>query len=420
MSEKALTKTTYIINSILFFITGLVLIIYRTRYINMFHLVISLLLITLGFVTLILNVIKVRKAKDIFSSFTTLITGLFFLSNKTKFLAIFPILFGIYMLMNGIGKFMTYIIYKNQEKLNYYNVLLGSLIDFIFSYIMITSPTKNINRLTIYSGIYIMLFGLTYFYDFLKELFPNFFGKKRRLRVTLPIILSTFIPYRVLLSINKFINSWVTPVKLINKNTSGKADLEILIHVRDDNIGKIGHADLCYKGIVYSYGCYDEESKKLFGSVGNGTLFEIKGKKKYIKYCNIFSNKTIFCFGITLTEEEKEKVEEKIKHIKTNTYAWDPTINNSKKINDYAIELVEKTDAKFYKFTKTSYKTYFLMFTNCVKLVDDIVGATGSDILKINGAITPGVYYDYLEREFKRKNSKVIKKEIYINNRKDK
>lgn len=420
MSEKALTKTTYIINSILFFITGLVLIIYRTRYINMFHLVISLLLITLGFVTLILNVIKVRKAKDIFSSFTTLVTGLFFLSNKTKFLAIFPILFGIYMLMNGIGKFMTYIIYKNQEKLNYYNVLLGSLIDFIFSYIMIPSPTENINRLTIYSGIYIMLFGLTYFYDFLKELFPNFFGKKRRLRVTLPIILSTFIPYRVLLSINKFINSWVTPVKLINKNTSGKADLEILIHVRDDNIGKIGHADLCYKGIVYSYGCYDEESKKLFGSIGNGTLFEIKGKKKYIKYCNKFSNKTIFCFGITLTEEEKEKVEEKIKLIKTNTYAWDPTINNSQKINDYAIELVEKTDAKFYKFTKTSYKTYFLMFTNCVKLVDDIVGATGSDILKINGAITPGVYYDYLEREFKRKNSKVIKKEIYTNNRKDK
>lgn len=309
MSEKALTKTTYIINSILFFITGLVLIIYRTRYINMFHLVISILLITLGFVTLILNVIKVRKAKDIFSSFTTLITGLFFLSNKTKFLAIFPILFGIYMLMNGIGKFMTYIIYKNQEKLNYYNVLLGSLIDFIFSYIMITSPTKNINRLTIYSGIYIMLFGLTYFYDFLKELFPNFFGKKRRLRVTLPIILSTFIPYRVLLSINKFINSWVTPVKLINKNTSGKADLEILIHVRDDNVGKIGHADLCYKGIVYSYGCYDEESKKLFGSIGNGTLFEIKGKKKYIQIIERTSNPfylNIHLLSYSLIKDETE------------------------------------------------------------------------------------------------------------------
>ncbi len=419
MNEKALTKTTYIINSILFFVSGLILIIYRTRYINLFHLVISSLLIVLGFTTLILNIIKTKKSKDIFSSFTTLLTGLFFLYNKTKFLSIFPILFGIYMLMNGIGKFMTYIIYKNKENLNYYNVLLGSLIDFIFSYIMITSPSKNINRLTIYSGIYIMLFGLTYFYDFLKEIFPSFFGKKRRLRVTLPIILSTFIPYRVLLSLNKFINSWSTPVKLINKNTSGKTDLEILIHVRDDNIGKIGHADLCYKGIVYSYGCYDEESKKLFGSIGNGTLFEIKGKKKYIKYCNKYSNKTIFSFGITLTDEENKKVEEKINFIKSNTYEWNPLISKKKNANEYAIELTEKTDAKFYKFNKTSYKTYFLMFTNCVKLVDDVVGATGSDILKINGAISPGVYYDYLEREFKRKNSKVIKKEIYTNNRKD-
>lgn len=419
MNEKALTKTTYIINSILFFVSGLILIIYRTRYINLFHLVISSLLIVLGFTTLVLNIIKTKKSKDIFSSFTTLLTGLFFLYNKTKFLSIFPILFGIYMLMNGIGKFMTYIIYKNKENLNYYNVLLGSLIDFIFSYIMITSPSKNINRLTIYSGIYIMLFGLTYFYDFLKEIFPSFFGKKRRLRVTLPIILSTFIPYRVLLSLNKFINSWSTPVKLINKNTSGKTDLEILIHVRDDNIGKIGHADLCYKGIVYSYGCYDEESKKLFGSIGNGTLFEIKGKKKYIKYCNKYSNKTIFSFGITLTDEENKKVEEKINFIKSNTYEWNPLISKKKNANEYAIELTEKTDAKFYKFNKTSYKTYFLMFTNCVKLVDDVVGATGSDILKINGAISPGVYYDYLEREFKRKNSKVIKKEIYTNNRKD-
>lgn len=419
MNEKALTKTTYIINSILFLISGLILIIYRTRYINIFHLVISSLLIILGFTTLILNIIKTRKSKDIFSSLTTLITGLFFLYNKTKFLSIFPILFGIYMLMNGIGKFMTYIIYKNKENLNYYSVLFSSLIDFIFSYIMITSPAKNINRLAIYSGIYIMLFGLTYFYDFLKEVFPSFFGKKRRLRLTLPIILSTFIPYRVLLSLNKFINSWSTPVRLINKNTSGKTDLEILIHVRDDNIGKIGHADLCYKGVVYSYGCYDEESKKLFGSIGNGTLFEIKGKKKYIKYCNKYSNKTIFCFGITLTDEEKQQVEEKINSIKSNTYEWNPFISKKEKANDYAIELVEKTGAKFYKFSKTSYKTYFLMFTNCVKLVDDVVGTTGSDILKINGAISPGVYYDYLEREFKRKNSKVIKKEIYTNTIKD-
>ena len=72
----------------------------------------------------------------------------------------------------------------------------------------------------------------------------------------------------------------------------------------------MGHADLCYKGKIYSYGCYDESSKKLFNSIGDGTLFEIKGKEKYIKFCNINSDKTIFCFGLTLTDEQKIKVDE--------------------------------------------------------------------------------------------------------------
>ena len=75
--------------------------------------------------------------------------------------------------------------------------------------------------------------------------------------------------------------------------------------------------------------------------------------------------------------------------------------------------LQKKTRAKFYKFKQTSYKTYFLLFTNCVKLVDNVLGVTGSDLLKLNGVITPGTYYDFLEKEYKRKNSNVISKSIY-------
>ena len=71
--------------------------------------------------------------------------------------------------------------------------------------------------------------------------------------------------------------------------------------------------------------------------------------------------------------------------------------------------------AEFYKFYKSTYKTYFLLSTNCVKLVDEVVGATGSDLLKINGVITPGAYYEYLEQEFKKEKSNVITKQIYTN-----
>ncbi|MBR1386646.1 MAG: DUF308 domain-containing protein [Bacilli bacterium] len=413
MKEKAISKLSFFVNSALFFIVGLTIIFFKSNYLNSIHLLISNLLIILGFITLFFNIIKSKRPRDILLSITTFTTGIFFLNNKAKFLSIFPIIFGIYMLINGIVKFASYIVFKNYEKTSYYKVLISSLIDFCFSYVMISHPSKNIDRLTIILGLYLILFGITYFYDFLKECFPSFFGKKRRFRVTLPIILATFIPYEVLLSINKVINSWKTPVKVSNKDTSGEVDLEILIHVRkNDSIGRMGHADLCYKGRVYSYGCYDEESKRILGSCGNGTLFEIKNKDKYIKYCNNNSDKTIFSFGITLTSNERKKVEEKLRIIKKETYKWDPLYSNSIK-NSYAIELVEKTKAQFYKFNKGSYKTYFLFSTNCVKLVDDVLGVTGSDILKINGVITPGTYYNYLDKEFKRKNSNVISKEIY-------
>jgi hypothetical protein len=58
---------------------------------------------------------------------------------------------------------------------------------------------------------------------------------------------------------------------------------------------------------------------------------------------------------------------------------------------------------------------YFALWTNCVKLVDNILKATGGDILRLNGVITPGAYYYHLNNEFKKKKSNVIRKEIITN-----
>ena len=415
MTEKAITKISLIINSILFITVGFIIIFYKTKYLDLFHLINSLLIIGLGGISLILNILKTKRIKDILLSLSTLGIGIFFYNNKRKFLSLFPIMFGIYMLVNGIIKFVTYVVFKKVENENFYNVLLGSVIDFIFSYIMIKEPSENIDNLTIILGIYIILFGVTYAKDFLKEIFPDIMRKKRKKRITLPIIVSSMMPYGVLLKINNALNSYETPVKVKNKKVSGNMDLEIFIHVKDTAIGRFGHADLCYKGMVYSYGCYDEKSKKLFESLGNGTLFKTSERDKYLKFCTTNSDKTIFAFGITLTDKEKEKIEKRLKEIEDDTYSWNP--KESEK-NSYAQKLVKKTQAKFYKFKNSNYKTYFLMSTNCVKLVDDVVGTTGSDLLTINGVITPGAYYEYLENEFKKKNSNVITNQIYSKEKK--
>lgn len=416
MKEKTISKISLLINSILFFIAGFTIISYKAEYIYLFHLLTTLLLIIIGFISFVLNIIKTKKPKDIAMSITTLLTGIFFFNNEESFLALFPIGFGLYMFLNGIIKFITYIIFKKRENYNYYLVLLGSIVDFIFSYIMITNPKNKIDDLTIILGLYLLLFSVTYMKDFFKECLPPQKRKlKRSFRISMPIIFSALVPYNVLLKINKFLNSWSTPIKIDNKKVSGNIDLEIFIHVKDSTIGKFGHADLCYNGTVYSYGCYDEESKRLFESLGNGTLFTIKSKEKYLRFCTEHADKTIFCFGITLTKKQKEKVEEEIKKIKSYTYPWKNynKMKNKKLVNPYATELVKETDAKFYKFNKSNYKTYFLLSTNCVKLVDEIVGKTGIDLLKINGVITPGSYYEYLNKEFKKENSIVLTKEIY-------
>ncbi len=416
MKAKSVSKIYFLILSLVFLGSGITIILYNSKYYAAFHLITSYIMIGLGEITLFLNIIRRQrenKIRDLVLSISSLNIGVFFLNNKEKFLVLFPIIFGLYMLINGISKLMTYLVFKNKENMNYYQVLLSSLIDFLFSYIMISNPSSQIDFLSVILGLYLILFSIQYFYDFLKECLPNKFNSKRRIRITLPIIVAMLIPYEVLLKINKFLSNWKTELTVSNKDTSGKVDLEILIHVRNDKVGMVGHIDLCYKGIVYSYGSYDNSSRKLFQSVGNGTLYEIKGKEKYIKYCNKYSDKTIFVFGLTLTDEQKEKVESKLRTIKKNAYRWTKDKIFESGENDYAMELVTLTGAKFYKFYKSSYKTYFIFFTNCVKLVDDVIGATGSDLLKINGALTPGTYYDYLDKEFKRQNSNVITKEIY-------
>ena len=100
MEKKKITKLSYIIISILFLITGLTIIIFKTKYLSIFHIVTSLSITLLGSITLILNIIKSKKIKDISISISTLVIGIFFYNNKKKFLAIFPITFGIYMLIN--------------------------------------------------------------------------------------------------------------------------------------------------------------------------------------------------------------------------------------------------------------------------------------------------------------------------------
>ena len=180
----------------------------------------------------------------------------------------------------------------------------------------------------------------------------------------------------------------------------------------------MGHIDIYFDNKVISYGCYDEGSRYVGELFGDGVLFLAKSKKEYINFCIDNSKKTIFDFGIHLTETEKKKVALRIEELLKNTYPWNhKTDKNYRNGKSYAAKLYKRTSAKFYKFKSGKYKTYYVLGTNCCFLADDIIGKSGMDILSINGLITPGTYYDYLNRKLKGKNSNIIYKEIYNKDR---
>ena len=170
-----------------------------------------------------------------------------------------------------------------------------------------------------------------------------------------------------------------------------------------------------------TYGSYDEETYRLKGIISDGVFMEAPSKEEYIKFSQRHMGKTLFGFGLKLTEEQKERVRDEIRDIHKSLYRWKPKseideqmgIKPERPREDYASLLYTNLKGKLYKFTRGPFKTYFGLSTNCVLLADKIVGQAGIDVVKIQGLITPGAYFEYFSREFSKKNSIVISRTIY-------
>lgn len=391
-----------------------------------FIVLIIYLVATLLFVYAISNIIKLITKKNINHKtqgivmqimLNITISSIFFLAPKIP-LSLFSLIFGLYIILNSIIKLVNYIIFKINHISGRFVELIVFTFYLVFGIFCISMPSTNLKTILFIIGLYFILLGSTYISDFITQIIPtkqknNF---KRKVKITLPIFMSVLIPHETLNQISKKddINEYV-PKKIFKKETNEKPDLEILIHVTKNGFGITGHADICFEDKIMSYGNYDHNSFRLFEAIGDGVLFIGDNKEKYIDFCIKNNKKTLFVFGIKLTDEQKKSVRQQIDKLMLSTDKWDDAYKNKeyKKHNYYATKLYKAIKPEFYKFSKGKFKTYFVLSNNCVKLVDYILGATGSNILKINGFITPGIYYDYLATEYTKKNSNVISYKIY-------
>ncbi|MEG0365280.1 MAG: DUF308 domain-containing protein [Coprobacillus sp.] len=336
--------------------------------------------------------------------------GLLFIFFPQLPFSVVVIVFSIYICVTGLSHFITYCFYRREQVSGRLAFLISAIVLVIVGVTFLLSPTVHAQQMTYIVAIYMMYVGIRYMGKSIRELLSEDRrdSLKRRIRVSLPVFFEALMPRLVLEYINEKLN--VEEEIIIDDITS---PLEVLVHVSKEGTGAIGHVDICYGDQVIAYGAYDESSHHLFGAIGDGVLFETS-KKTYIPFClEDDATRGIFGFTIYLDETQKELVQKTIQDFKVGLIKWEPPCYKDEKADDYASRLYKATDAHFYKFKKGRFKRYFVMTTNCVLLADRIIGKSGIDIVNMNGIITPGTYYSYLEEESKKENSRVIKKHIY-------
>lgn len=428
-SDKLYTSTSSLFAGISMIIISLFMLLGKDKlYFDFINLFILMLLIlgTIQFVRYFFDKLKKSEKRITFvRSFLYLLFCLILSIFPKIPMSILPLLFSFYLLLNGIIKFITYILLYNEKALGRIKELLIAIVYFSVGLPLLFSPIKNVSMMLNIIGVYSLLLGINFIFDFINTIIPKRHKNRlrRRIKITLPVILEAILPYQVLNEINYFINKeeYGKTITFHDKNIDDNPDMEIFVHSSMNGFNRLGHVDIYFDNKVYSYGNYDDSSKVFLEMIGDGVVF-ITDKEHYIPFCIKHSHKTIIGFGLKLNDKQKQSIRKYINYLFDNMYVWNSPVEVAKKENkklnkneygDYASCLYKATKADFYKFKTGKFKKYFTLGVNCCLLADSIIGKSGSDLLKMNGIITPGTYYEYLNREFNKKNSMVISKTIY-------
>jgi len=412
IKKKQISIINNLLTGIGIIILGIIVIVGSINMYTKFIILLVYIFILFGISKLINFILKrkiVRNKETLITISLDIILGLVMLIFPKVPLSILPIVFSLYLLLYSVINFIDYMILKENELYSRFKYLILCLIFLIISLLFLFYPIEKLNLFIMIIGIYCLLLGLNKIYEFIIDLLTDKFKLrlKKKLKLTLPAIFEAFVPKTALHKIDKYFDSIID-----DKVKNEKSDLEIFIHLSNYGMNQFGHMDISFDGKIYSYGNYDNKSKKILGSVGDGILFVQTKKKKYIKFCIDTSRKTIVEFGLKLTDKQKEKVKKELDKFLINTCTWNP-LDGNKKNNDYASKLYRATKCKFYKFNKGKYKTYFVMGVNCTYFIDELLMKSISSSLKLVGVISPGTYYNYLNENYNKKNSIVVSKKIY-------
>lgn len=413
-------------------------------------------LLVIGIISIILSVLVLSKGRKLLELVIYLIGGLLIITNLLNLLLVpfkkykfidtlikttinvifgisimffskyiitsFTLIFALYTLLISIVNIISYVIYVENNIKGKLNVFINAITSLIFTVILLINPTLNIKYVLIILSIYLMLYGLKNIINFIFQILPKKITNKIKARIDFPIplLIAMFIPKALLKEINEILK--VDKEKKFDyKKNDLKPKLFVIIHLAKSGSASFGHIEVSYNGKIYSYGNYNKHSRHLFDAIGDGIIL-VADKEKYIDYCIHNKKRYLIEFGIVLTEKEEKQIEKRINKLiteNTEPFYSDLELYEKGKImyddfNDMSSEIYKYANGKYYRITKGKNKIFFVLNNNCAQVAEQILKGNGKRIIKLNGIISPGTYYDYLNQAFLMKNSNVVTKKVYM------
>lgn len=424
MLKKTINSTSYFISGVLFLIGSFLFIFKGELVINIFVylLCLGILLDAALQCTFILTKKKEKKERkqSLFHAFFDVSFALFIYHYPIFIKGSLSIVFGLYLLIYAVIDVINYMIYYKNHIKGRLLILLSFLVKVILCGFLMFHPTAKFHYVELIFGIYCGFYGLAQINSFISEIVPS--KIKRKVRISLPILIAAFIPKRLITLINELLEvDENTDLLNVTKKPENKhTDIEVILHLAKSGSASFGHIEIAFEGKIYSYGNYNMHSRKLFDAIGDGIIC-IADRDKYIKYAIKNKKRYLVVFGLCLSEKEKETIRNRIhKLITENVEDYYSDLQLSEmgilpkgKYTDMSSEIYKYANGTFKHVIKGKRKKFFVLSTNCAGLVETILNGAGFNLIEINGIITPGSYYDYLNSEFLKKNSKVVSRHVY-------
>ena len=369
---------------------------------------------------------KIKQKKDtIGKEITDILFSIIVLVLNDKIVTLLPLVFGLYFLAIVIIRIVDYYIYTKNGIKGRIGLLLSIIFNLITSLVLMINHNSKTKFLVIIIGIYLIMIGSGSMLTFLLEILPiNLVNKiKMNIKIPVPEIFTAFIPQKLISLINEILAVDPTATKYNHIKKNDNSDIQVILHLAKNGTAAMGHIEIAVDDVIYSYGNYDMHSRSLFDSIGDGVIL-IVDKQKYIQYCVERRDRYLIEFGLQLTKKEKEIIKKNINDLINNNtidYYSDAELMDQnklprKKLTDMSSEIYLYAGGKYKKIIKGKYKKFFVLNNNCAMMVKNVLKNINKDVLAINGILTPGAYYEYLNDQFMLKNTNVISRKIYTKN----